>query len=231
VLEMEMDCPASVGSKAAPFDPMKPGSSSNMTLDEDDPMMGMVAGLGPGTYNVCVTVDTAGPMSNAMPIPEGKYEATAYSRNSADPRDNVMRATVTVGNIVRNCTSVNIAYLTSSDKYNQRLIITNRGDMPAPYDLNSFTTEVDSDVTVELSDMAMQVKEMGHNVIPPGGQVVLRVSDLLSFTGNSRKYRTAATLDVGADVDDVQVATTQVNLSDGSTDTVIYASEGGVGLN
>jgi len=113
----------------------------------------------------------------------------------------------------------------------QRLIITNRGDKPAAYDLNSFTTEVDSDVTVELSDMAMQVKEMGHNVIPPGGQVVLRVSDLLSFTGNSRKYRTSATLDVGADVDDVQVATTQVNLSDGSTDTVIYASEGGVGLN
>ena len=223
-------CVASVGSASAPFDPAMPGTASNFALDADDPNMATAAGLAPGTYMLCVTVDTAGPMSNATPIPSGEYTATAYSRATTEVADNAMVAEGVIGRIERNGTTVNIAYLTDSEKYNQRLIIVNRSNRPAEFDLHSFTTEVGSTTTVALSATAQAAKDAGLNVIPPNGQVVVRVADILEFTGE-RKRRVGATLSLNANVDEIQVATTQVNLEDGSTDTVIYASEEGVRVN
>ena len=226
----ETACPLNFGSQTDPVDPAEPGMNSNLALDADDPNMAMASDLMPGTYKVCVTVDLAGSTSNMTPIPAGEYMATAYSRVGHDIRDDVMVAEGTVGRIIRNGTTVNIAYLTDSEKYNQRLIIVNRGSRPAMYDLHSFTMEVGSDTMAELSPAAMAAVEAGLNVIPPGGQVVLPVADILTFSGD-RKRRVGATLSINADVTDVQVATTQVNLEDGSTDTVVYASEGGAEVN
>ena len=56
--------------------------------------------------------------------------------------------------------------------------------------------------------------------IMPGEAVMHRVSDMLSITGNTR--RTAATLSFNGVMGDISVATTQVNLADGSTDTVMW---------
>ena len=204
-----------------------PVMAGNLVPDEDDPTMATLAGQEAGEYKLCIEVDSAGP--NTMQIPAGDYTATVYTKASATEAD-VMANEGRIGTIKRNGTTVNIAYLTASEKYNQRLIIVNRGLRAAEFDLHSFTTEVGSDTTVTLSATAQAAKDAGLNVIPPNGQVVARVADILEFTGE-RKRRVGATLSLNADVDDIQVATTQVNLEDGSTDTVIYASEGGAEVN
>ena len=64
-------------------------------------------------------------------------------------------------------------------------------------------------------------KAAASGTVSAGSKVVLRVADVVEIQGP--QARASATLSMNADVDDVQVATTQVNLDDGSTDTVIYA--------
>ncbi|MDE0000754.1 MAG: FecR domain-containing protein, partial [Rhodospirillaceae bacterium] len=85
------------------------------------------------------------------------------------------------------------------------------------YDLVGITTE--DGTSVRLSDAAMAAKEAGLNTIMPRSQVVLRVGDILMFDGMNRA---AATVTVNSNPANISVATTQVNLEDGSTDTVIY---------
>ncbi len=144
---------------------------------------------------------------NATPIPAGVYRGT-ISRNGASGGTTEL-ATGVIGNIRRNGTTVKLTYLTVSEKYNQRMIIVNDGSNDATYTLGSFVTEVGT--------RAMP-KAAASGTVPAGGQVVLRVSDLVEFTG--QMTRAAATLTISGASDDIRVATTQVNLLDGSTDTV-----------
>ena len=194
----------------------------NMNASEDNPTMSTFGMQGPGTQYLCVQVDRMGAGSNRSPIPATTYMGTVTMGTGEKA---MTLAEGTIGEIKRNGTTVQVAYLTKSEKYNQRLIIVNRGPVPARFDIGGFTPEVGSDTTVELSAAAQAARDAGLNVIPAGGQVVLRVADLLSFTGDMR--RTGATISINADVRNIQVATTQVNLEDGSTDTVVYASEDG----
>ena len=121
--------------------------------------------------------------------------------------------------IRRNGTTVKLTYLTVAEKYNQRLIIVNDGANEARYDIGPFVTETG----VTATPLAMAT-----GMVPAGGQVVVKVQDIVSFSSaDGRRHRAAATLSMNADVDDVQVATTQVNLEDGSTDTVVYATVDG----
>ena len=199
--------------------------------------------IAPNGYSLCVNVDWLGPETNSAPIPITGYAGTlsvtgpdVYSQEMpqatdtpvyrADNRDARMVASGTIGTLSRNGTSVKIAYLTVSDKYNQRLIVSNRSNRDAFFDLSGFTTE--EGTSVELSAAAQAAREADMNVIPARGQVVLRVADLLEFSGD--RARTAATLSVNAHSGNIQVATTQVNLEDGSTDTVVYMAERGLGI-
>ncbi len=178
--------------------------------------MAMLKGQNAGTYHLCVQVDTMG--ANATPIPAGVYRATIGRTRGTGGEDTL--ATGVIGQIRRNGTTVKLGYLTGSEKYNQRLVILNDGATDAKYDLGSFVTEADT--------RAMP-KAAASGTVPAGGQVVLRVADLVQFTGS--RTRTGATLSIDADVDDIQVLTTQVNMLDGSTDTVVYASVDGASLN
>ena len=195
----------------------------NEAASEDNPTMSGIGMLSAGTQYLCVQVDRMGAGSNRSPIPPTTYTGTITMGSGESA---MTLAEGPIGEIKRNGTTVQVAYLTDSAKYNQRLIIVNRGPVAARFDISSFTEEVGSDTTVELSAEAQAAKAAGLNVIPAGGQVVLRVADILTFTGE-RKRRVGATISINADVDDIQVATTQVNLADSSTDTVIYASEDG----
>ena len=83
----------------------------------------------------------------------------------------------------------------------------------------SFQTEEGTEA--DLSDAAKAAAAIpGAGTIAPGDSVTYRVSDMLSITGNSR--RAAASLSFNASASNVSVATTQVNLEDSSTDTVMW---------
>ncbi len=189
----------------------------NLKPAEDGPAdMAMLNGQNAGTYHLCVQVDTMG--ANATPIPAGIYRGT-ISRNGASGGTTEL-ATGVIGNIRRNGTTVDLTYLTVSEKYDQRLVIVNKGSVDATYTLGSFVTEAGT--------QAMP-KAAASGMVAAGSQAVLPVVDLVEFTGPMT--RAAATLSINADVDDIRVVTTQVNLQDGSTDTVVYASVDGATVN
>ena len=121
----------------------------------------------------------------------------------------------TVGTIVRNGATVQLSYLTVSDRYNQRIIITNRSAADAEYELSSFYTE---DGTEGAAG------ETAEGTVPAMSSIVVLTRDAVTFTGS--RSRGSATLAVTAPASTISVATTQVNLSDGSTDTINYEVTG-----
>ena len=207
-------CPNRVGSAGSPT----MADAGNLKPDEDDAAMRMLAGQAPGTYKLCMEVDLAGPMSNTSPIPATDYMVTVYTRTNTDPRDNMMASEGSIGKITRNGASVTVSYLTTSEKHNQRLIIVNRGSRPVSILDIDFHSEDGTEAN--LSAAALAAAGTDAAMIMPGEAVMHRVRDMLSITGNSA--RTAATLSFNAVAGQLDVATTQVNLSDGSTDTVMW---------
>ena len=198
------------------------GQSFNLGQVGDTPPTEPAAGSH-HVFALCVNVDVLGKETNTSPIPNEAYSATV-SITGPGADDAQEAASGTIGVVARNGASVNIAYLTVSDKYNQRLIIANRGPTAALFSLGGFTTE--EGTTVELSAAAEAAREAGLNVVPAKSQLVLRVADMLEFSGD--RSRAAATLSLNARSGHIQVATTQVNLEDGSTDTVVYNPSGGL---
>ena len=198
----------------------------------ENPLEGIESTPAPGTntqsglttgqmYALCVNVDTEGPETNTNPIEAQTFTANVSIAPGAGTvwgeARSVLLGSGTIGTIIRDGTHQRVTYLTASDKYNQRLIIVNNSGKMVRYDLVSMTTE--DGTTVTLSDAAMAAKEAGLNTIMPRSQVVLRVGDILDFDG---KNRASATVTVNSNPGNISVATTQVNLEDGSTDTVVY---------
>ena len=166
---------------------------------------------------LCVNVDVMGPETNASPIQEGDYSATAYTKATA-AADAVMVGQGDLASISHNGASVQIPYLTTSEKHNQRLIIVNRGTRDATITSLRFTTEDGTEV--ELTDTVQAAMDAGLLKIPGGETWVASMNQTLNITGDSR--RVSASIAFAATSGHLSVATTQVNLSDGSTDTVVY---------
>ena len=191
-------------------------SAGNLVADDDLPAnVRMLTGQNAGNYRLCVEVNTRG-AENLKPIPPEKYRATITQGQGALAQE---LASGVIGEIKRNGASINVAYLTVADKYNQRLIIVNNGSSPARYDVGSWVTE-DGTVATPLAKAS--------GMIDAGAQLVIPVKEIVSLTsGDGRRLRAAATVTLNADADDVQVATTQVALeAGGGTDTVVYDSKG-----
>ena len=162
-----------------------------------------------GTYTLCVTVDTMGAMSNMMPLPVTEYMGTILlPQTPLPPRE---LATGVVGKIERNGASVEVAYLTDADIYNQRLIIVNRAGHEVEFTVTDMQSEDGTTVTVNELE--------GGNMIGMGATRVIKVGDLFSFDG---KNRLGATISFNATPGDISVATSQINLDDFSTDTVMW---------
>ena len=175
--------------------------------------------LGAGMYGLCVNVDTAGPETNSTPIPAGSYTATVSVQSpGAHSSEAVEAASDTIGTIRRNGATVEIPYLTTSEKHNQRLIVVNRGASPAAITSIVFTTEEGTDV--ELMPTVQAAMDAGLLAVPAMASWVARMDETISITGGSR--RVAASVSFAATGGALSVATTQVNVSDGSTDTVVY---------
>ena len=198
---LDAGAPTAEGPVMGNLTPAEGGPAGKAVLAEQDA----------GTYHLCVQVDVLGP--NSTPIPAGTYYGTITQKTGALAKE---LADGVIGQIRRNGTTVNLAYLTVAEKYDQRLVIANDGANDARYDIGPFMTE--DGVTATPQSMA-------SGVVPAGEQIVVPVADIVSFSSaDGRRHRAAATLSMNAHVDDVQVATTQVNLEDGSTDTVVYAT-------
>ena len=215
-------CP--VGSESSPDQgTLRDGSEENMRLIGEDGMLpsgvssATTSRMAPDVYLLCVNVDITGPRTAAMPIPESTYAAKAYLKRGAEIPE-AMVGEGTVGSITRNGASVEIPYLTTSDKHNQRLIVVNRGSAPAAITSIQFTTEDGTEV--ELMDDVQAAMDAGMLAVPAGETWVARMDETISITGDSR--RVAASIAFAATSGALSVATTQVNLEDGSTDTVVY---------
>ena len=204
---------------AVAFTAETPDKSNLVPPEKGDTASGTFGGRDPGTYDLCVNVDVSGPATNETPIPTGDYTATVTIEGPATSGSlPEQRASGVIGSIIRDGTNVNITYLTISDKYNQRLIIVNRGSKEVTYNLNSIVTE--DGVQAGLTTAAAAAVGAGLNKIGPREQVVLKVSDILAFEGDRR--RAAATISINEVEANIGIVTTQVNLEDGSTDTVTW---------
>ena len=117
--------------------------------------------------------------------------------------------TLTLGSIVHDAAEASIPYVTTFGNYNQRLILTNSWSKAASYTV-TFTTE--DDVTATVADAAT-------GEIAAGTVMVLPMADLVTIEGGTRA---AARVVVEAPDGSIGVATTQVNRSTGTTDTVVY---------
>jgi len=119
---------------------------------------------------------------------------------------------VSLGSVIRNGTTQNINYLTTFASYNQRVFITNRGTVDATY---SFTFQSEDGVTATAGTAATGTSKAGT-------VLALKASDIVTLTG---KTRTAATLAIVGTPALFGIATQQVNLSNGATDTVVYKKD------
>ena len=218
---MSMACTAP--SKDPIEDPMDyaMGNLANPDDAEADVTDMGVAARAAGIYGLCVNVDVAGAGTNMTPIPAGTYEATVMVTGPGTDAKAAEAASDMIGSIRRDGASVQIAYLTTSVKHNQRLIVVNRGTRPIMITDIQFQSEAGTEV--ELSALALAAAGTPAAMIPGGETRVIRVGGdlgMLNITGDSR--RTAATLSFNGVNTNISVATTQVNLEDSSTDTVMW---------
>jgi len=153
--------------------------------------------------NLCYTAD------GTAAIPEGQYGVEYKLTAAAATRTNQTTSlSGTIGAVVHNGTTVQLPYLTTFADYNQRIVMVNRSTTDVAYSIPTFQTE--DGVTATAGTAA-------SGTIPAGGTLVVKVSDVVTLAGGTRA---AATLNVVAPEAKISVATTQVNLSDASTDTI-----------
>ena len=154
---------------------------------------------------LCVTVNGTTEL-----IPETTYDISVnevHVVTTSVPNSTVSQGTA--GDIIRNGTNVEVAYLTTFVDYNQRLLLNSRHSVDAAY---TVTFQTEAGVTATALAAA-------SGTLPAGENLVLRAVDLVTITGGTR---CSATVTVVAPDTTISVATTQVNLSDASTDTVSY---------
>ena len=115
-----------------------------------------------------------------------------------------------IGRIERDAPTIRIPYFTTASVYNHRLILTNRTGTAVGYS-TSFLTEAGVTATAGSDASGM---------LQANSVKVIRAENLVTLDGGSR---TAVEVRIDAAANQIGVATTQVNLGDGSTDTVVYS--------
>ena len=165
---------------------------------------------------------------NTARIPEGSYTASVavtLANENADASMHKLAGPLPAGTIIRNGTTAHVGYVTAASVYNQRLVLVNHGLRDADFRIHSLTVEPGNAGAVMLGEGAPDGLEMvdgkATGAIAKGQTLVLRMRDIVSFTGEGSP-RGALTVDVDAHGPDVSIATTQVNIEDGSADTVRY---------
>jgi len=152
---------------------------------------------------LCVTADG----TETIPV-AGPYTASVVMAAVAARANSQAAVAGTLGSLLHNGTTVQLPYLTTFADYNQRVVIVNRGTTDATYS-TSFTSEAAATTVAGTA---------ATGTVAAGTTASIKVSDMVTITGLTR---TAATMVIVAPAANLSVATNQVNLSDGSTDTVV----------
>lgn len=150
---------------------------------------------------LCLTPDPATSMAATS-----AYSATLTP--AAGANGTYAAQTGTLGMILRNGTTLEIPYITTFSDYNQRLVMTNNSATATTYSC-TFTPEAGVTATAGTG---------ASGSIPAKTTVVVKATDLVTLTGSTRTAARCVLLSQSTNID---AATTQVNLSDKSTDTVI----------
>ena len=157
---------------------------------------------------LCISVPAS---TDEMPvsIPTASYSAmVSYKGGTGGGKMLPAAATYDLGKITRDGTTVRLPYLSTNDKFNQRIRIVNRSSAAARYemDFHGADDEAGMDATGMLDANSITVLSLRtDDVVMPG-------------SGTS----TSGTLIVEAASGMVDVATVQVNRETGNTDTVVY---------
>lgn len=136
--------------------------------------------------------------SDGDTIEKGSYSVTLADDELTDA----------LGTIGYDTTTIEVPYLTTFSEYNQRLYLINNGSSDADYSI-SFVGESMTTATA-LSGAT--------GTVPAGEMLVLKVTDIVELDGRTR---VSATVEVEGIDANIQAATQTVNLSDGTTDTVV----------
>jgi hypothetical protein len=142
-------------------------------------------------------------------IPAGAYTISATYAPAAAGDTALTWTGGSLGTVTRNGTTNQINYLTTFTGYNQKVILTNRSSIAGTY---TFTFQTEADTTAVAGTKAT-------GTLAANSVTVIKATDLVTLTGKSRASATFTAVLAGSNVG---VATTQVNLSDGATDTVTY---------
>ena len=139
------------------------------------------------------------------------YTAMGSYKALADAASGPMGMNRMLGEINRDGTTVHLPYLTTNDKFSQRLRIVNRGSADAMYEMEFHGAD----------DMA---GDMATGMLEGNSITVMNLRDGMVVTpGNGSS--TSGTLIVEADAGSIDVATIQINRELGTTDTLVYMAE------
>jgi len=153
-------------------------------------------------------------------IPETEAYKAAIDYTVLDATDPVhppQDITLNLGSINRDGTTVQIPYLTSNRKYNQRVIVVNRAGRPVSYNMTfrptGSTTDDPATTFTALSEASGMLRE--------GRTVWLVHRDLVTFAvaGRDTGGHGSAEMTIASGL--VDVSTVLTNREDGSTDTVV----------
>ena len=159
--------------------------------------------------NLCITVADLGSVG-AVAIPEtAPYEGTiAYEGGTTDAVFPVSDQFFELGNVGRDGTTVRLPYLTTNERFNQRIYIVNRGGAAKYY--MTFHGEGD--------DGGMDA----DGVLAKESTTILSLRDNDVVTIGPGRTSTAGTIVVEQQAKFIDVATSQINRELGTSDTVVY---------
>ena len=190
---------------------LQTGENMTRSVDEVTLDWGTAAS---GARHLCISV----PEEDGMPIPATDAYTLTLAHTMAVTgiaaefrRDN---DALTMGRITRDGTSMYVPWLTTDDRYNQRIVLWNRSSRAANYAL-TFTTE--DGVTATAGDDATGTLAANSRTV-----LSMRNDDVVTLAGGNR---TSATIMVVAPSGLVEASTVTLNRQDGSTDTVVYSSQ------
>ena len=176
-----------------------------------------------GARHLCIGVD------GMTSIPGTDYfTATTMYEGVDDAKIPPMDGMIMLGKIERDGITIQLPYLTTSDLYNQRLVIVNRNRNAVAYSMAFAPEEGKTATPMGMADDEVEGTCVGMydecEMPPHGVTTVISVFNIVEIGGRGSP-RTAGTLMLESIPGMVDVATAQVNLSTGGTDTVVYEPE------
>ena len=159
--------------------------------------------------HLCLMVD------GETAITKGDYSVTTeYAPKSSSHAFAAQGDTHALGSITRDGSSFSVPFLVVQDRFNQRINMVNRGSRDVQYTLGELKAPLHTGGTA-------RAKAMATGNLPANSNIVIRVSDMVEFTGATRG---AGVLSMPADSSNIDVSIDMVNPETGTIDTTIVQS-------